>query len=160
MIEKYAALMKNLEDTRRDLREVRSSMDVLKGQYEQDGARSREREAKLRNELEVLRNQFVDKDGQIALLSMENEVVKTSTMQAYTRGREEGAVSPVALFKDSREYATEVCLQGSSFYIDGFATCLKQFKNLRNLSPDFDLIFLNVRADGFGRVMGDGPSTG
>ncbi|KAK4423575.1 hypothetical protein Salat_1940300 [Sesamum alatum] len=33
----------------------------------------------------------------------------------------------------------------------------KSFTNLGNLPPDFDFSFLNVRADGFGRIGGDGP---
>ncbi|KAK4424414.1 hypothetical protein Salat_1634800 [Sesamum alatum] len=119
-----------------------------------------ERGAKLREELEALKGQVVEKDSQIALLSMENDVVRASTMQAYTRGKEEGVFSLVTTYKDSPEYATEIYHQASAFYIDGFATCLAQFKNIGNLSPGFDLSFVNVRVDGFGRTGSGGPSRG
>ncbi|KAK4423956.1 hypothetical protein Salat_1978500 [Sesamum alatum] len=97
-------------------------------------------------------------DGQITALTLENEVVRASMVQAYTRGREEGASSAVAALKNSHEYAVELSRHGSSFYIDGFATCLEQFKNLGNLPQDFDLSFVNVRANGFGHVRGEGSS--
>ncbi|KAK4422715.1 hypothetical protein Salat_1854000 [Sesamum alatum] len=57
-------------------------------------------------ELLESRAQVVEKDGQIALLSVENEVVRASIVQAYTRGRQEGASSAVAMFKDFVEYTT------------------------------------------------------
>ncbi|KAK4416752.1 hypothetical protein Salat_2500700 [Sesamum alatum] len=73
-----------------------------------DGARSRERETKLVDEREALQVQIVEKDGQVAALTLENEVVRASTVQAYTRGREEGASSAVAAFKNSHEYVVEL----------------------------------------------------
>ncbi|KAK4421393.1 hypothetical protein Salat_2089800 [Sesamum alatum] len=133
-------------------------MDCLQNQYRDDGARSREREARLVDELEALRVQIVEKDGQVAALTLENEVVRASAVQAYTRGREEGASFIVTAFKNSHKYAVELSRHGSSFYIDGFATCLEQFKNLGNLPPDFDLSFVNVRAHGSGHIRGEGSS--
>ncbi|KAK4417201.1 hypothetical protein Salat_2545700 [Sesamum alatum] len=124
---------------------------------DEEGARARETEAKFREEIEALRNQLVEKEGQIVTLTIENEVVKASIVQD-TRGREEGVVSGMTLYKESSEFETEVLHQGSSYYIDGFSTCLDQFKNLGNFLPGFDLSFLNVRADGFGNVEGESPS--
>ncbi|KAK4434748.1 hypothetical protein Salat_0637700 [Sesamum alatum] len=146
------------EITRKELSDTRAQLDCLKNQYREDDARSRECEAKLVDELEDLKNQVVEKDGHIAAVTVENEVVRASTVQAYTRGREEGASSGVAAFKSSPEYAVELSRHGSSFYIDGFATCLDQFRNLCNHPPGFDLSFVNVRANGFGRTRGEGPS--
>ncbi|KAK4429154.1 hypothetical protein Salat_1215600 [Sesamum alatum] len=135
-----------------------STLDFLKSQYREDDARSREREAKLVAELKDLKTQVLENDGQIAALTVENEVVRASTVQAYTRGREEGVFSVVIVSKNSIEYVVELSRHGSSFYIDGFATCLDQFRNLGNLPPGFDLSFVNVRANGFGRTRGEGPS--
>ncbi|KAK4424511.1 hypothetical protein Salat_1644500 [Sesamum alatum] len=101
---------------------------------------------------------MVKKDSQIAMLTMENAAIKASTMQAYARGREEGASSAILVFKESVEYADEMYRQASAYYVDGFATCLAQFKNIGNLPPDFDLSFVNVRVDGFGNVD-VGPSS-
>ncbi|KAK4421602.1 hypothetical protein Salat_2110800 [Sesamum alatum] len=89
IIKKYTTLMGNSEATRRELCEARANIDTFRGQYEEDVAWSREREAKLTGELEALRNQMVERDEQIVMLSMEYEVVRTSKMQAYTRGRED-----------------------------------------------------------------------
>ncbi|KAK4416969.1 hypothetical protein Salat_2522400 [Sesamum alatum] len=130
MVEKYATTMRNAEASRRELLESHALAQVVK------------------------------KNGQIAMLSMENEVVRALIVQAYTRGREEGAPSVVAMFKDSPEYNTEVYCQASAFYIDGFATCLAQFKNVGNLPPGFELSFVNICADGFGHIGGEGPSGG
>ncbi|KAK4417051.1 hypothetical protein Salat_2530600 [Sesamum alatum] len=97
-------------------------------QYRDDGTHSQEREARLVDELEALRVQLVEKDKQITVLTSENEVVRASTVQAYTQGREEVASSAVAALKNSHEYAVELSRHGSSFYIDGFATV---WSNLR-----------------------------
>ncbi|KAK4438869.1 hypothetical protein Salat_0221500 [Sesamum alatum] len=99
MTEKYMVLMKNWESLRKELADTRAKLDCLQNQYRDNGARSREREARLVDELEALRVQLVEKDGQIAALTLENEVVRASTVQAYTRGCEEGASSAVAAFK-------------------------------------------------------------
>ncbi|KAK4431148.1 hypothetical protein Salat_0876900 [Sesamum alatum] len=72
------------------------------------------------------------------------EMLRRELNEAYTRGREEGAASAVALFKESPEYAIDMYHQASAFYIDGFATCLAQFKNVGNLPLGFNLSFVNV----------------
>ncbi|KAK4423180.1 hypothetical protein Salat_1900800 [Sesamum alatum] len=74
------------------------------------------------------------------------------------RGLAGWSVSGCATFKASPEYAEEIFRQGSSFYADGFTVCAEQFKNLGNLSPDFDFNFLDMCVDGFGRIGGVGPS--
>ncbi|KAK4441613.1 hypothetical protein Salat_0496200 [Sesamum alatum] len=112
MQEKYMVLMKNWEALRKELADTRARMDCLQNQYRDDGAPSREREAKLVDELEALRVQIVEKDGQVAALTLENEVVRASTVQAYTRRREEGASSAVAALKNSHEYAVELSRHG------------------------------------------------
>ncbi|KAK4426622.1 hypothetical protein Salat_1430900 [Sesamum alatum] len=95
---------------------------------------------------------MVEKESQIAMMTRENAAIKASTMQAYARGRKEGASSVVSAFKGSSEYVDEMYRQASAYYVDGFETCLAQFKNIGNLPPDFDFRFVNVRADGFGNT--------
>ncbi|KAK4438105.1 hypothetical protein Salat_0144600 [Sesamum alatum] len=80
----------------------------------------RERENKHKEELDALKHQMVDKDSQISMLTMENVAIKASTMQAYARGREEGASSAVLVFKESAEYADEMYRQASAYYVDSF----------------------------------------
>ncbi|KAK4423199.1 hypothetical protein Salat_1902700 [Sesamum alatum] len=59
---------------------------------DEEGAQTRDTEAKLREEIEAFRNQLVEKEGQIVTLTMENEAVKASIVQAYTRGRGRGGL--------------------------------------------------------------------
>ncbi|KAL2241731.1 UNVERIFIED_CONTAM: hypothetical protein Sindi_0814300 [Sesamum indicum] len=83
-----------------------------------------------------LRLQIGEKEGLAVMLSLENEVLKTTAAQAYTKGCEQGTVtgqaSVVSLYKNFQDLANQVLRHGSSFYIDG------QFKHLGNLTPDFD----------------------
>ncbi|KAK4435240.1 hypothetical protein Salat_0687300 [Sesamum alatum] len=150
MVEKYAYSLRNGEMLRRELQETKAFIRAQCAEFEEQ---ARERENKLKEELDTLKNQMVEKYSQIAMLTMENAAIKASTMQAYARGREEGASSAVLAFKES----AETYRQASAYYVDGFATCLAQFKNIGNLPPDFDLSFVNVRADGF-RNVDVGPS--
>ncbi|KAK4424202.1 hypothetical protein Salat_1613600 [Sesamum alatum] len=159
-MEKHEGLQKELETVRRELEEACDLLAVSQRRLDNEKGRSGEREGKLRAEVELLRAQVVEKESQLAVLTMENEAMKTSTVQTYTRGREEGMSSGIALYKNSQDYADDVCSHGSSFYMDDFSTCLEQFKNLGNLPPDYDFSFLNIRADGFGRTGGEGPSGG
>ncbi|KAK4425453.1 hypothetical protein Salat_1739300 [Sesamum alatum] len=98
MVEKYAYSLKNCEMLRRELQKVKAA---IQGQCAELEAQARERENKLKEELEILKNQMVEKDSQIAMMTMENAAIRSSTMQAYARGREEGASSAVIAFKDS-----------------------------------------------------------
>ncbi|KAK4433580.1 hypothetical protein Salat_1120400 [Sesamum alatum] len=65
-----------------------------------------------------------ERERQMVILSMENEVFKSTTVQAYNRGGEEGISfgqsSGAALYKNSQEFTEEMCRHGSSFYVDGF----------------------------------------
>ncbi|KAK4415092.1 hypothetical protein Salat_2616400 [Sesamum alatum] len=110
----------------------------------------------------ALRSQIEEKDRSLAMQSVKMESLRTASLQSYTRGREEGLLAGqsvvVVAFEASPEYAEEIFRQGSSFYADGFTVCAEQFKNLDNLPPNFDFNFLDMRADGFGRMGGAGPS--
>ncbi|KAK4417294.1 hypothetical protein Salat_2555000 [Sesamum alatum] len=160
MVGKHGALLRGYEAVRREHQDTQVKLSHFQQGLVEKGGKTKETEAKLREELESLKAKLVEKEGQVIALSMENEVVKASIVQAYTRGREEGVVSGMNIYKESSEFATEVIHQGSTYYIDGFSTCLEQFKNLGNLPPDFDLSFLNMRADGFGNIEVPGPSGG
>ncbi|KAK4424719.1 hypothetical protein Salat_1665500 [Sesamum alatum] len=117
---------------------------------------------KSRSELLTRRTQIQEKDQKLALQSLEYEVLKVSSAQAYSKDREEGLAtgqaSAISAFKMSVEYVDELFRQGSSFYVDGFTTCPNQFRNLRDLPSDFDFGFLDVQADGMGRIEVIGPS--
>ncbi|KAK4426462.1 hypothetical protein Salat_1414800 [Sesamum alatum] len=119
-------------------------------------------ESKFQEEISLLKTQLEEKDHQMSVQVMEMESLRTTSLQSYTRGREEGLQAghsaAVASFKASPEYAEEVFRQGSSFYANGFTVCAEQFKNLGHLPSDFDFSFLDTRADGFGRIGGVGPS--
>ncbi|KAK4413613.1 hypothetical protein Salat_2774000 [Sesamum alatum] len=131
MIERYDKMRANLEAVLSQLKGARSQAEVLKKKLADE-------ESKYREEMSVLK------------------------AQSCTRGREEGLIvgqsTVVAAFKASPEFAKEVFRQGSSFYADGFTVCAELFKNLGNLPPDFDHNFLDMRADGFGRIGGAGHS--
>ncbi|KAL0448817.1 UNVERIFIED_CONTAM: hypothetical protein Slati_1438100 [Sesamum latifolium] len=93
-------------------------------------------------------------------LRQELKTANTRLEERLIRRDEEGVASGFAMYRNTQEFNDEVCRRGSSFYIDGFAVCLEQFKNLGNLPPGFDFSFLNVRADAFGRMGDEGPSGG
>ncbi|KAK4420281.1 hypothetical protein Salat_2441200 [Sesamum alatum] len=86
----------------------------------------------------------------MSVQAMEMESLRTTSLQSYSRGREEGLQAghsaAVAAYRASAEYAEEVFRQGSSSYADGFTVCAEQFKNLGNLPPDFDFNLLDMRA--------------
>ncbi|KAK4426610.1 hypothetical protein Salat_1429700 [Sesamum alatum] len=149
LVEKYSYAVRTAEVLCRELQEVK---DGVRAQCAKVEAQARERENNLKEELDILKNQTVEKESQLAMMMMENAAIKASTMQAYARGREEGASSAVSAFKGSSEYADEMYHQASTYYVDGFATCLAQFKNIGNLPPGFDLSFANVPTDGYGNT--------
>ncbi|KAK4415542.1 hypothetical protein Salat_2661600 [Sesamum alatum] len=60
--------------------ELLSSRSVQGLHIDEEWARAGEVEAKLREEIEALRTQLVEKEGQVVTLTMENEVVKASTV--------------------------------------------------------------------------------
>ncbi|KAK4421719.1 hypothetical protein Salat_2122500 [Sesamum alatum] len=101
-------------------------------------------ESKFQGEISLLKTQLEEKDRQISVQAMEMESLRTTSLQSYSRGCEEGLQAGhsavVATYKASPEYADEVFRYGSSFYVDGFTVCAEQFKNLHNLPPNFDLI--------------------
>ncbi|KAK4433232.1 hypothetical protein Salat_1085500 [Sesamum alatum] len=119
-------------------------------------------ESKSKEEISSLKTQLEERDRQLSVQAMEMESLRATSLQSYSRGREEGLQAghsaAVAAYKASPEYAEEDFRQGSTFYADGFTVCAEQFKNLGNLPPDFDFNFLDMRADGFGRIGGVGPS--
>ncbi|KAK4417204.1 hypothetical protein Salat_2546000 [Sesamum alatum] len=114
-----------------ELQEAKASVG---GRCAEIEASALEWENKLKEELGVLRNQLVGKDSHIKMMTM--------------RMRPSGPLQcRHAMYR-----------QASAYYVDEFATCLAQFKNIGNLPPRFDLSFVNVRADGFGNIDGGGPS--
>ncbi|KAK4417392.1 hypothetical protein Salat_2564800 [Sesamum alatum] len=112
-------------------------------------------ETRYREELRILKGQLEDKNRVLTMQSIEIDSLKNLTFKSYTKGREEGLAkgqsSAVAAFKASLEYIKEVFRQGTSF-ADGFTVCAEQCKNLGNHPPDFDYNFLDMRADGYGRI--------
>ncbi|KAK4429358.1 hypothetical protein Salat_1236200 [Sesamum alatum] len=155
LVEKYSYALRTAEALRRELQEAKAGVRAQCAEIE---AQTRERENNLKEELDILKNQMVEKENQLAVMTMENAAIKASTMQAYARGREEGASSAISAFKRSSKYADEMYRQASAYYVDGFATCLAQFKNIGNLPHGFDLSFVNVRANGYGNTD-VGPSS-
>ncbi|KAK4429068.1 hypothetical protein Salat_1206800 [Sesamum alatum] len=133
----------------------RIQVESLKKQLADEESKSREKISSLRTQLE-------EKDHQLSVQAMEMEYLRTTSLQSYSRGHEGGLQAghstAVATYKASPEYAEEVFRQGSTFYTDGFTVCAEQFKNLGNLPTDYDFNFLDMRADGFGRIGGVGPS--
>ncbi|KAK4426464.1 hypothetical protein Salat_1415000 [Sesamum alatum] len=121
MVEKYSYTLKNCEMLRRELQEAKA---YVQGRCAEIETLSQERESKLKEELEALKNQMVEKDSQITMMMMENAAIRASTMQAYAWGREEGVSSAVTSFMESVEYADAMYCQASAYYVDGFATCL------------------------------------
>ncbi|KAK4422119.1 hypothetical protein Salat_2162900 [Sesamum alatum] len=127
-----------------------------------------ERYDKMRANLKANLSQFKgveEKDRKLAVQAIKMESLRATSFQSYTRGCEEGSIvgqsMVVVAFKASPEFTEEVFRQGSSFYVDGFTVCAEQFKNLGNLPSDCDYNFLDMRADGFGRICsvgGAGPS--
>ncbi|KAK4421461.1 hypothetical protein Salat_2096700 [Sesamum alatum] len=99
--------------------------------FEDEEACFKELEAKLQGEINSFKSQVIE-------------------------GRDEGLASGASMYKSSTEYARDLYHQGLTFYMDGFAVCLEQFKNLGNLLVDFDLSILNVRAGGQG-CINDAP---
>ncbi|KAK4412731.1 hypothetical protein Salat_2920300 [Sesamum alatum] len=155
MIERFDKMRANLEAALTQLKGGRIQVESLKKQLADEESKSRE-------EISSLRTQLEEKDRQLSVQAMEMESLRTTSLQSYSRGREEslqaGHSAVVAAYKASPEYAEEVFQQGSTFYADGFTVCAEQFKNLSNLPPDYDFNFLDIRADGFGRIGGVGPS--
>ncbi|KAK4431069.1 hypothetical protein Salat_0868900 [Sesamum alatum] len=155
MIERFDKMRANLEAALAQLKGGRIQVESLKKQLADEKSKSRE-------EISSLRAQLEEKDRQMSVQAMEMESLRTTSLQSYSRGREEGLQAGhsavVAAYKASPEYAEEVFRQGSSFYADGFTVCAEQFKNLGNLPPDFDFNFLDMRVDGFDRIGGVGPS--
>ncbi|KAK4428825.1 hypothetical protein Salat_1182400 [Sesamum alatum] len=137
------------------LKRARTQVDNLKKQLADE-------DSKFQEEMYVLKAQVEEKDRKLVMQAIEMESLRTTSIESYTRDREEGLVAgqsaAVAAFKASPEFAEEVFRQGSSFYADGFTVCAEQLKNLGNLPPDFDYNFLDMQVDGFGRIGGVGPS--
>ncbi|KAK4422016.1 hypothetical protein Salat_2152300 [Sesamum alatum] len=155
MIKRYDKMRANLEAAISQLKGGRIQVECLKKQMSDE-------ESKFQEEISSLTTQLEEKHRQMSVQAMEIESLCTTSLQSYTRGREEGLQAghsgPVAAFKASPEYGEEVFRQGSSFYADGFTFGAEQFKNLGHLPPDFDFSFLDMRADGFSRISGVGPS--
>ncbi|KAK4424932.1 hypothetical protein Salat_1686800 [Sesamum alatum] len=129
MVEKYEALVCYLEKVHLKLKEARTETLNIHRRLEEREARAREMEVKLSVELNLLKSQVDERERQMVILSMENEVLKSTTVQAYDRGGEEGISfeqsSSGALYKNSQEFTEEMCRHGSSFYVDGFDVCLE-----------------------------------
>ncbi|KAK4413240.1 hypothetical protein Salat_2736600 [Sesamum alatum] len=102
--------------------------------------------------------QIAEKMDKLQCCQVENEVIRSSTLQDYARGRDEGASSAISAFKNSLKCTADMCRNGTSFYIHGFATCLEQSRNLGQLPPNYDYSFVNVRADEMGHINRPGPS--
>ncbi|KAK4433332.1 hypothetical protein Salat_1095500 [Sesamum alatum] len=94
-------------------------------------------------------------------MAPELELVRNLSLQSYSKGHEDGLLarqpSAIAMYKSSPEFAAKVLRQASSFCTDSFTVCAQQFKNLGNLPLDFNFDFLDIRADGLGRVGGVDP---
>ncbi|KAK4428375.1 hypothetical protein Salat_1137100 [Sesamum alatum] len=137
MIERFDKMRANLEAALTQLKGGCIQVESLKNQLADEESKSWE-------EISLLRAQLEEKDRQMSVQAMEIESLRTTSLQSYSRGREEGLQAghsaAVAAYKASPEYAEEVFRQGSSFYADGFTVCVEQFKNLGNLPPDFDSI--------------------
>ncbi|KAK4435321.1 hypothetical protein Salat_0695500 [Sesamum alatum] len=122
------ALVHYFENVRLDSKESHAKASLFQHRAEESEARMKELEAKFQNELDLLKSQAEDRENHMAMIAMKNEIYKSAAMQTYQRGREEGISfgqsSAVTLYRNSHEFAEEVCRQGSSFYVDGFTTCL------------------------------------
>ncbi|KAK4435090.1 hypothetical protein Salat_0672300 [Sesamum alatum] len=132
MAEKYDKVRKNLELAMSQLKGARTQVEVLSKQLYEGSSR----EAQLQEEVRRLQELVEDKDKKLAVMALELDSL---------------------LYKSSPEFDVEVLRQASSFYTDGFTVCAEQFKNLGNLPLVFNYDFLDMRADGLGRVGGVDP---
>ncbi|KAK4424605.1 hypothetical protein Salat_1654100 [Sesamum alatum] len=74
MVEKHGALIGGHEAVRRELQDTQVKLSQCQQRLRRKG----------REELESLKAKLVENEGQVVALSMENEAVKASTVQAYT----------------------------------------------------------------------------
>ncbi|KAK4430819.1 hypothetical protein Salat_0843600 [Sesamum alatum] len=127
MVEKYEALVCYLEKVHLKLKEARTKTSNIHHRLEEGEARAREIEVKLSVELNLSKSQMDERERQMVILSMENEVLKSTAVHANDRGGEEGISfgqsSGATLYKNCQEFIEEMCRHGSSFYVDGFDVC-------------------------------------
>ncbi|KAK4438425.1 hypothetical protein Salat_0176800 [Sesamum alatum] len=111
MVEKYEALVCYLEQVYLKLKETRTKTLNIHRRLQEGEAQAREIEVKLRVELNLLKSQMDEREKQMVILSIENEVLKSTTVQAYDRGGEEGISfgqsSGATLYKNSQEFTEE-----------------------------------------------------
>ncbi|KAK4428905.1 hypothetical protein Salat_1190400 [Sesamum alatum] len=105
MIERYDKMMANLEAALSQLKRARTQADNLKKQLGDE-------DSKFQEEMSVLKAQVEEKDRKLAMQVIEMESLRTTSIESYTRDREEGLVvgqsAVVATFKASPEFVEEV----------------------------------------------------
>ncbi|KAK4412559.1 hypothetical protein Salat_2903000 [Sesamum alatum] len=108
MLEKYEDLSKILEATCLELQAARKTLSNQQRCSDEERARFLSSEAKLHEEIEILESQVVEDEEQVATLIVQNEVLTTSTLQVYTKGKGEGLSSGVCLYKKPQEFSNEL----------------------------------------------------
>ncbi|KAL0312874.1 UNVERIFIED_CONTAM: hypothetical protein Sradi_5686700 [Sesamum radiatum] len=121
MTEKYDILERNFKDLHHDLKTANSCLEEIQQLRKSENLHFKDLERKMLEEIAQLKIQMEEKDGQVAMVLVENEVLKSLAVQAYRKGGEEGITSGFAMYRNTQEFNDEVCRRGSFFYIDGFA---------------------------------------
>ncbi|KAL0444500.1 UNVERIFIED_CONTAM: hypothetical protein Slati_2172700 [Sesamum latifolium] len=84
-VDKYEVMEKSIKAVHSMVQESCHWISNMQQRFVLERSHSKDLEAKLR-EIAHLKPQVEEKDGQLAMTTMENEVLKSTTLQAYNRG--------------------------------------------------------------------------